>query len=366
MKDKILFICNTYYQLIAAAQIKRKLLREEYVDVLLSDHSQDAASVAGRLNQEALFNHVFLMETKDIVYGKHSIVNKWIEIKNAVTGKIRFHVKFPENAVYDKIFYYNLEIATATIYARLYRRNPNMVCAGLEEGINSYSTFALREDMGLPPGRLKLVFLLRKILGKANMTDCLHDFYCFYPEQYRGKLTPVEIPHIGTEDTYLKNILSKAFQINPQTLSYKQKYIFFASVGDCEGGRPIGEVELAKKIAALVGKDNLLVKVHPRDFSGAFARAGLTIDQGSAVPWEIIQLNYNFNNHVFLTATSGSVLSVNLMSAKGTRTFFLYPLCDLSGNPLAMNAAMSLDRLFMEMHNVSDNIRVAKDLGEIM
>ncbi|HEG1241807.1 TPA: hypothetical protein SCN02_002979, partial [Enterococcus faecium] len=53
---------------------------------------------------------------------------------------------------------------------------------------------------------------------------------------------------------------------NPMIDIYKEKkYIFFTSVYDFEGGEPVGEYELVCKIADLVGKDNLIVKTHPRD-----------------------------------------------------------------------------------------------------
>ena len=74
--------------------------------------------------------------------------------------------------------------------------------------------------------------------------------------------------------------------------------------------------------------DNLLIKVHPRDNTGEFEKSGLNVYPGSDVPWEAIQLNYDFSNHVFLTCTSNSILSVDVMLEKGPEVYFLYNLCN--------------------------------------
>lgn len=55
-----LFICDTYYQLIEAIQIKLTLFKNEKIDVRISDHSKGASDVAKRLAESSLFHEVFL------------------------------------------------------------------------------------------------------------------------------------------------------------------------------------------------------------------------------------------------------------------------------------------------------------------
>lgn len=75
------------------------------------------------------------------------------------------------------------------------------------------------------------------------------------------------------------------------------------------------------KVANLVGKDNLLIKIHPRDLRTIYSDNGFNVDKNSLIPWEAIQLSSDFSDKVFLTINSGSVLSGSTMSEKPVKTF---------------------------------------------
>ncbi len=114
--------------------------------------------------------------------------------------------------------------------------------------------------------------------------------------------------------------------MNIGELSYPQKYIFFASVYDFEGEEPVGELEFALALANKVGFDNLLVKVHPRDDVNRFKNVGLNVDKNSQMPWEVIQLNYDFSDSVFITVASTSVLTISLIVDKSPKIYFAHRL----------------------------------------
>lgn len=107
-----------------------------------------------------------------------------------------------------------------------------------------------------------------------------------------------------------------------------------------------------------------MVKTHPRDTSGAFERAGLTVDQNSAVPWEVIQLCCDFQDHVFLTVSSGSVLSINLACDDPVSTWFLYKMCNLSENPLIENVTGEIESVLTDLKDCADNIRIAERIED--
>jgi len=109
-------------------------------------------------------------------------------------------------------------------------------------------------------------------------------------------LNPVQIPKIEADEKTAQ-VLSKLFHTS--TAVYPQKYIFFSSVFDFEGGAPVGELNVIKQVAALIGNENLIVKVHPRDSIDRFVSAGLNVDNNSAIPWEAIQLGRVFFRSLF-------------------------------------------------------------------
>lgn len=161
-------------------------------------------------------------------------------------------------------------------------------------------------------------------------------------------------------------ILGKIFR--PDTSGYTQKYIFFTSVYDFEGGEPIGEYELVLKVANLVGKDNLLIKIHPRDLRTIYSDNGFNVDKNSLIPWEAIQLSSDFSDKVFLTINSGSVLSGSTMSEKPVKTFYMYKLCNIKENRSCQKNAQDIEALLCKssMKEVFRNVKIAEKIEDIL
>ena len=78
------------------------------------------------------------------------------------------------------------------------------------------------------------------------------------------------------------------------------------------------------KIADIVGKENLLVKLHPRNKVDRFSKYGITTNKTIGMPWEVIQMNNNFSDKVFLTIASGSVLASKLYFGDNIKTYLLF------------------------------------------
>lgn len=366
MRKKILCVCNTYFQLLTAIQLKHTLLRNDYVAVLVSDHSRNTRQIVQNLKASNCFDAVEFIETKSLDYGECGIIRKITGIFSAQEGKMDCDIRLLDEVIFDEFMYFNNGLSTVAIGERLYNTNNSLICSQYEESILSYDVAAGHGNFHELSKRMKVVYILQMITGKKRVSDLCQKFYCYYPEHYNGRCSTVKIPLLNENEEFKKTI-SQVFQLDKKKLEYKQKYIFFSSVGDFEGGHPIGEVDLAKRIAGLVGKENLLVKVHPRDDTGAFEKAGLNIDKNFDVPWEAIQLNYDFSNHVFLTATSTSVLTINLLLEKHPKAYFLYPLCDVAGNKAVKPSVEALEKIFHENNGLPlSGIYLLKRLNDIL
>ena len=336
---KILCVCNTYFQLIEAIQLKNVLFSKDSVTVAFSNLSRNAGQIIDRLSTLKVFNSCYLWQCREQMnlQSSNRKENLSVTIKEIV-GNGGFGNPF-ESDFYDDLIYYNQFDNLKVVFAELYEKNPQIKVSRFEEGIFSYADgeYLAKKD--------KIVNPLRKILGKKTLLECQHNFYCFYPELYKGHLNPVQIPKIEA-DGKTAQVLSKLFHTS--TAVYPQKYIFFSSVFDFEGGAPVGELNVIKQVAALIGNENLIVKVHPRDSIDRFVSAGLNVDNNSAIPWEAIQLGRDFSNHIFLTVNSGSVLSVSMLQEKKPKIHFLYKLCDLCGNPAASVNTRKISEILSE------------------
>ena len=115
----------------------------------------------------------------------------------------------------------------------------------------------------------------------------------------------------------------------------------------------------------MVGRDNLIVKMHPRDNRKVFQDRGIHVFENSEIPWEAMQFNNDFSSKLFLTVTSGSVLGANLIIKKSVKSYFLFKLCDLSENESAQNTVHNLRKLQVKSKKFVDNIEIINDIKRL-
>lgn len=363
MKHRLLIIANTYYQLILAVQMRMTIFCKDEVILLLSDHSAKSETVLNRLREKGTFSESYYIKTKGIIEKRNSI-QKAKDFFNIVLGtknSFSFYLYGIENQTIDEIICFNYNIDIIGVYSLLYEKNNSVKVSLFEEGILSYGV-SFEDNL-----HRKIIRLFRKSIGKKDISDAFYRFYCFYPQLYSGSLCSVKVPAI-TADSECAKVLRDIFSLNEESAKYAQKYIYFSSVYDFEGGHSIGEFELVKRIGELVGKDNLIVKTHPRDTRDVYEKNGFLVDKNSAVPWEVIQLTGDFFEKVFMTATSGSVLAGSFMSDKPVKTIYLYKLCDISNNEGAQETVNDIFNLLNkdELKTVLSNVKIADTLEDII
>ena len=86
---------------------------------------------------------------------------------------------------------------------------------------------------------------------------------------------------------------------------YDRPVLFFEESYPCDGVE-IGDVALMDRVAELVGKENIFVKVHPRNRENRFEQAGYATNRDTAMPWELIVLNSSFERTLFMTVGSSA------------------------------------------------------------
>ena len=360
-----LIIANTYYQLIFSIQLKKTLFKNDDVTVLVSDHSKNADIIEKRMEALSVFDNVFFVKTIELLRSSKKFlkIRQFTDVcfkrKNIFSSVI---LKDINNLFFDEMVLYNIERDSVAIYSFLSAYNKSIKLSRFEEGILSYNNSVQK----IVTPKRRIMDFVRMIQGKPQFTKAGTNFYCFYPELYKGELLPVKVPLIDSNSETV-DVIRKVFNVNLSENDYKEKYIFFTSVLDFEGEHPIGEYELVCRIAEIVGKENMLVKIHPRDRRTIYSDNGFKVDKNSSIPWEAIQLTGNFDDKVFLTATSGSVLSGSFMSSDSPRTYYLYELCKIDGNTIAEESRKSIVELLNNesIKSLFSNIKVIKSLEEL-
>ena len=359
----ILCYCNVYSQLINSIQLKNTIFKDCNVFCVLSDHSAGAEDVFISLTKNKIFKGTFYVKTKDFD-DNSSLIKKIRAFLYLLGVKPLFLTGFCFDVCFDEFLYYRPDYGTYCIFNLISRRNKNIQVSRIDEGILSLKELEKEDYL---PLKKKTAYYMRKIMGLPNSSDCTKILYSNFADVYSGWLKPVYYPKVRTDSNTVKD-LTEIFHISKAMLKYNYKYIFFTSVYDFEGEKSIGEFELIKKISEIVGKENILVKTHPRDTRGIYAANGFFVDPNSKIPWEVIQLSCNLKNVIYLTVNSGAVLSSSVLSTEKNKTFFLFNLCDYSDNSRCRTTVDSIKRVLSnsEMKETFNNVKVVNNLKDFV
>lgn len=345
-----------------ALQLKNTIFRDSKVILCISDHSNNSYEVSKQIQSNNIFYKCCFIKTKEIINKVDfpSLADS-ICIGLGINNRISSQVKDLMHEDIDEIVCYNTTIDIDAFLSLLYKQNRDIRISFLEEGLLNYeNTFRMST-------RRSVIKAIKRITRKPYVNDVLKNFYCLYPGIYKGELNTVKIPNICRTSQTAKD-LRIIFQLDGKNLSYKQRYIFFTSVLDFVGGKPIGEFEVAQKIADLVGKDNLLIKLHPRDTRTIYRENGFAIDENSNIPWEAIQLTMDFSDKIFLSTTSGSVLSGRTMSDSPVKTYYMYKFCHVDENQYAKRSIGTLEELLSrdDIKLNFQNVFIANSMEDIL
>ena len=338
--------------------MKMTVLQYDEVDLIISDQSRDADNIVQRLRNENIFRECYYIKTKELTRHKNGIASQIGDLYSGIFGS-EIYKNLSES--YDELLIHNVDIASYSLYSNLMKKNNSLTCSRFEEGIISYRNIEAYSKKN------ELIKKFHKFSFGKSLEDSIRCFYCFFPEFYNGRYNPVSIPQIDTESE-IKDILFRLFNVSVSSEEYNARFIYFTSVYDFEGGKAIGEFDLICRIAEVVGKDNLLIKMHPRDSRGFYEKSGFKIDQNSAIPWEVLQLCIDCSKKVLLSTNSTSIVSTNLMTEKGAEAFFTYNLCDFSENSAAKKTISIIDALLSDsnMKKRLSRIHIASDISELM
>ena len=358
-----LIIANTYYQLILAMQLNNTLFSEDDVVVLLSDHSKNTQKICKRLSELKIFSQTLFLKSKEITYNEKdnvvSRIRQIISIALNLKNEYSFYLNGIKDYYFDEVIFYNFETDIYALYSMLYEFNKDIKFSFYEEGLLSYDIEIKKRK------KYRAINWIRRKLGKNIIFDSLKKFYCFYPENYAGKLNAVKVPPIEFGGKTSRQLLL-VFDLEKEN-PYKTKYIFFTSVYDFEGGY-IGEYDVVSKVCELVGKENVTVKIHPRDTRTIYSENGFCVDKNSEIPWEVIQLAYDFSGKIYLTATSGSVLAGSVLTENKVKTFYLYNLCDVDANEAAKKTCINIKNTIdnRRLKHLFNAIHIVENIDEIL
>lgn len=316
---KVLIVANTYFQLIMAVNMKLSIFLQNNVDLIVTDETKDSKKIVENTKRVNIFSNVYHATLKE--KDKKNFISKaanlcFINLETLLENRVKL-----KEYKYDMLLTYNYNMFAHILYNCLKRYNKNIVANRYEEGFGSY----LYKDERIKLKGYKLKKIIRKLALKYNIENEIKEYYFMNPDMviYKSDEKLTKIQSLNRKNKNLVKILNTIFDYNPNKNEYKQKYIFFEESFFCDN-KGIDDLDLILKIADIVGKDNLLVKLHPRNRVDRFKEYGITTNKTIGIPWEVIQMNNDFSDKVFLTISSGSVLASKLYYGDNIKTYLLF------------------------------------------
>ena len=280
-------------------------------DLHLDDLS-DFSNIADNLKKMRLFRHI-----------EHSsqshIVN---EIRKSIQGKkltppMPDMWKFEHEGEYSDIYFGHDMYPNKMYYYHLVDKGQRPQVHILDEGMATYYkdiiTVATND------------FIDHRKYKNHKYIENVVEQMLFEPQYYCLKNTSWGITRIPPIDQQTEKLIFELYG-KPEFSIFQEKYIYLAA-GGYEDNYFQNEIDLLDYMSKVVGKENIIVKLHPRYSLDPFSKFGYKVLKNNPpIPWEAFLLQHDTSEQVFVTIFSTAVLSPKLLFGREQKIIFLYRL----------------------------------------
>ena len=342
-----MFVCNTYYQLLVAIQMRSTIFSNEKAYLVLSNDIKNVEQISSQIKATNKFDGVYFYDIK-----------KRNKLTNFIFAFIGKNIcDFPKSLVVDEPFSFNFDLSFHFIFAFFERRNHNIQSFRFEEGVLSYFVPFDKSNF------LRKVYKLRKFFKKRNARAVCSQFYCFRPELYDGVFEAVGIPTLDISNSELKSTLINSFNLNTNSHSNTSEslVIYLASVYNIDGDGKVDEHKIVSDVERITDPLPVKVKNHPRDNCNTFKN----IFEFNDAPIELLPLCFNdFSKIIVLSSFSGSLLNIASLYGGTIKCIYTTMLCDCSRNALASHFSAIIKKLCHEPF-FENKIKLVADINEL-
>lgn len=293
---RVLFICNSAYQLLTAVQIRKTIYREDSADLILTNQLADAEKVADQTQKAQVFDKVEYVQNK-----KQSYKNRITETIDDFRTIKKLHRRL---GMYDSVCMSNISVFTILL-TRFYQFKPLEINI-FEDGFITYCKAFTKMDRAS---------LIAKIINPKGILGMASHLFIYNPdllEWHRESIEIVAIPKISQADTATIKTLNIIFNYQSQTDIYDRKFLFLEESFFADHFI-VNDVEMVEELAKIVGKENVMVKLHPRNAENRFEKLGYKTNHNYAIPWELILLNTHIKDCTLISISSCAILQPYLL-----------------------------------------------------
>lgn len=367
---KKLILCNTVYQTLVALWIVYMSEEDVIWDAIISDHMNDSEQIAERIKKSGLFEQVYHVNSLaitnnlvckegfsrvfDTVFPMHEL-KKYVNIKS----------------VYSDIYFANFDSFSQILYNALSHRVSDIKLHLFEEGLASYSSFEkYYSELKLYYGGEKFGvkgFLHKYIYRTKVIPGNLTEFLAFNPQlvQWNPECKINSMKKIDCKDMRFRGIINKVFQYDPFMNEYDKKFIFFEESFFAEGSE-VNDVQLIEALALKVGKENIMIKIHPRNSVNRFEKLGYKTNHNTSIPWEVIVMNSDdLSDKILITVASSCIINPIIVFGKKIQAYSLFDCIDHIP-PILQNGYWNLvEKVYMNYPKLIHRCKSIEEIGDL-
>lgn len=287
-----IYVCDTLYQVIVACCVQKQ--NQETAVIILTDHTYGMDRICARINKyTSLFQKAYYVEAK-----KYSLINNYSN--KLIDEELLAFVTNNDCMECKHIFVGSLEPYMRRLI-KVFKcdlRRDELNIGIIEDGFSTYSYFG-------------------ETINKYEYKDNIHELFLYDPSLISWhsdiKLTQINKIHFASEE-FVKE-LNKIFGYYELEDKYCEKYIVLSSAAE-EIAPVKNKNDILNCLAEHVGKENIIIKTHPRMKKDYYIELGFHVNNNSNVPWEIIAFNMDFSNKIIISNCSGSLYTPKLLFDK--------------------------------------------------
>ena len=130
-----------------------------------------------------------------------------------------------------------------------------------------------------------------------------------------------EIPQIDVKNDFYRRLVNYVFDYH-YSGEYEKDNIFLEEAFS-EDGYKNNDYEIIHAVAEYVGKENFLLKRHPRLMADRWQECGIQVNEDLKIPWEVLIMNCDFRSKRIFTISSNACMTPQLVFNIKIPVFFM-------------------------------------------
>lgn len=326
-EKRILCICDTPMQLLNMINCIDADFHDDKRDLVITDEVKDIETLIANIKKTGFFDTVFIVKEDymQAVYIHKNIILKAVAF---LQYKKRIQKSIHCSECYDRIFFGGWGLLN-NIVAKKCKKNKNAEYIWVDEGTSSYCAHGdFWREKKVHENTVSA--FAKKVLGMEYLQKHTTMQYLYRPElaDYTVPFERKQLRLLGQHAEFLP-LINNIFGFDEQE-NMREKFIYFDTALETDGLTG-NDKELLQLVASCVGKENLLVKVHPRSSKDWYIRNGFHINTNTFIPWEVYCLNGKaMSGKVLISIFSTAIFSLYMYFGMNTPVVSLIHMFDIS------------------------------------